>query len=96
MKVGYGLIERGEQLHPLASDADSDNAAIGRFARTGGETTLFQAVDEAGDVGVARDHTAADFTTGEPFLSRAAQDAESVVLGMGDAERLEQYGLFLE
>lgn len=96
MQVGYGLIERGEQLQSLASDADGDDAAVGRFARAGGETALFQAVDEARDVGVACDHSAADLVAGQPFLSGATQNAEGVVLSVGDAEGLEQCGFFLQ
>ena len=53
---------------------------------------LFQTVEQAGDVRIARNHAVGDFPAGQPF-GRAAQDAQHVVLRRREIfgfEHLEQ------
>ena len=70
----------------------ADIAPVLATTRARDEAGLLEAVEQAGDVGDAAHHALADFVAAEPLLAGAAQDAQHVVLGRGDARGL-QHGL---
>ncbi len=96
MKFVYRLVEGGEQLQTFAGDADGDHAAVGGFAGAGGESAFFEAIGEAGDVGVAGDHAVSDLAARESVVAGSAEDTEHVVLGGGNAEGFEEGSFLLE
>ena len=55
------------------------------FPRARDQSARLHAVQQARDVRVARNEPAADFAAGQAVLSRAAQDAQDVVLRSGKA-----------
>ena len=96
MEVVDGLFERSKKLQSFAGDADGDDAAIRGFAGAGSKSAFFEAVGEAGDVGIAGDHAAGDFAAGESVGAGSTEDTEDVVLGGGDTEGIQKRSFFLE
>lgn len=84
-----GLIEAGEKAEPFGGDAGEDAAAVGMLAAAGDQPAFFEAIEQAGDIGVAGDHAGGDFPAQQAFGS-AAQDTERVVLGRGKAMLAEK------
>jgi len=66
-----------------------DDAAILPIALLADEFLCFETREEPGDVRFRGDHHAANGGAGEAGLAGSAEDAEDVVLGGGEAERLE-------
>lgn len=87
-----GTVELGEEFQPWFGDAADDDAAVlfGTLARD--EAAGVEAVEEAGDVGIAGDHALADFGAGEAVGAGATEDAEDVVLGGGETGGFEDGG----
>ena len=79
----------GEQLQARRGDADGDHPAIGAFAGAGDEAAPFQAIDQAGHVRVMGDQAVADLAARQPGFAAAAEDAQDVVLGLGQVIGLE-------
>lgn len=86
-----GLVELGEEVESLLCDGHEDHAAVVGGALAGGEAHLFEAVDDAGDIGDLGDHHRADLGArlGRAALVAAAEDAKAVVEGLGEFEGLE-------
>ena len=76
---GHAIYIDGEE-EPLRRDRRADEAPI--FSTTGAcdEPQVFEAVEQASDVGYAADHAVPDFVPAEPGLAGASQDAQNVVL----------------
>ena len=90
-------VELFEDLEAGRRNASLDNAAVLCLPLPRDEAALFHAVEEAGQVGVARDHAIADALAGKAVGSSAAQDAQDVVLSAGQAVLLDQVvGLLAE
>jgi len=66
-----------------------DDPAVVRIAPLCEEFLRLEAGEQASNVGHRGDHHVADSRTGEPVGIGAAQDAQCVVLGGGEAEGLE-------
>src|SRR5579872_2410831 len=80
--VGHWPIEFPQELQSLRGDARENHAAVFGFAAPRDQRALFEAVEQAGDVGVAGDHTLGNLAARQTF-GRASQDAENVVLDRG-------------
>jgi len=91
VEVAHRLMEMGKQGDPGRCNADQDFAPVGIFAAAADEGAFLEAVEEAGNVGVAGDHAAGDFAA-EEALGGAAQDAEDVVLIRGEVLFFEELG----
>src|SRR5262249_1985390 len=74
-----GLIQAGEELESFGRDSRPDHTPVSGFAETGDQASSFQAVEEAGDIGIAGNHPAGNLAGRETFR-RPAQDAQDVVL----------------
>lgn len=68
-----------------------DDAAIGGGAGAEHEAALLHAVEKSRHIGVAGDHAGGNFAAGETGGAGAGEDAEDVVLGMGEAEGVEGF-----
>jgi hypothetical protein len=82
--LAVGLLERiveaGQQLEAVGGDLGHDHSAVlCGFPRTRDQAAFDQAVEKAGDIGVASDHSAGNFAAGQAVW-RPAEDAEDVVL----------------
>lgn len=86
-----GRAEAREQREARSCNTNKDFAAIGIFTAAADETSFFEAVEKAGDVGVAGDHAAGDLATEQAFVG-AAQDAQDVVLIRGEVVFFEEQG----
>jgi hypothetical protein len=78
-----GIIQAAKKLQTFGGDASPDGSPVFGLATARDQSELFEAVKQAGDVGVPGNHSAGDFSTGQAF-GRAAQDAEDVVLSGRD------------
>src|SRR5262249_38625923 len=87
----YGLIEPGEQLEPFLADAGKNHAAVFSIPGAQDPASFFEPVEQAGNVRIARDHAAADLSTGEAFRG-SAQDSQNVVLGSRQVFALDYLG----
>jgi hypothetical protein len=83
MQVMYGLIEGLEQIQTLFGDARFDYAAVVGLAFASDEVALLHAIEQAGNVGIVRDHAVADAAAGQAIRLRAAKNAENIVLRGG-------------
>jgi hypothetical protein len=79
VEIADRLIEALEQAEALRSNADEHFTAVGVLATSTDEAALFEAVEKAGDIRVAADHSHRDFAA-EQAIGGAAQDTENVVL----------------
>jgi hypothetical protein len=86
----HGRVQLRKDLQALAGDIGFHDAAVFLFAGTGDQAARFQAIEQARDVGIARDQPAADFAAGQARGARAAQDTQNVILGAGQARSLEE------
>jgi hypothetical protein len=84
MVIEDGFVEFLEELQAFGGDANGDDAAVAGIALPGDRAAGFEAVEEAGDVGVARDHAFADFFAGEAVGFCEAEDSQDVVLCDGE------------
>lgn len=89
--VEDGLVEVFEDLGAFGGEAGGDDAAVPGVALAGDEVAGFEAVEEAGDVGVAGDEVFADAFAGHAAVAGAAEDAEDVVLGGREVVGLEEF-----
>lgn len=98
-----GAIDAGEQIEPLAGDADDHEAAILFGASALGEPRVDQTIDQPRDIGNLCDKLLADGLAGDavgpvigPVLTEAlcvaTEDAEGVVLGLGQPIAAEEAG----
>lgn len=90
VEIMDGMIEGLEKLEALGSDAGDDDTAVVGLALASDEATLFHAVEEAGDIGVVRDHSFADAAARKTVGFSAAEDAEDIVLSAGKAGVFEK------
>ena len=90
MKLANRLIETLQKSETRGGDAGFDDAAVIGLAGARDEAALFHAVEETGHVGVMGDHAFADAAASEAGGFGAAENAEDVVLGAGEAMRLEE------
>jgi hypothetical protein len=79
MKVANRPIEATKKGKPLVCNTNVDPPAIRIIAATTDEAALFEAVEEAGDIGIAGDHAVRDFAAEQAFW-RSPQNAQDVVL----------------
>jgi len=86
------LIKLGEEGQASFGDGGADDAAIGGLAMAGDQAAFFQAIQEAGHIGVAGNHAAGDFLASEAAGSDAAENAEDIILCCGEAEGFEDGG----
>ena len=91
VKFGHGGVERSEQGQPGVVDARGDDPAVRPFAAAGDEASLFQPVEQAGHVGVARDELGGNLATG-PALTGAAQHPQHVELRAAQSSGFEKVG----
>ncbi len=61
----HGRVQLREDLQALVGDKCFHDAAIFLFAGAGDQAAPFQAIEQARDVGIARDQPAADFAAGQ-------------------------------
>lgn len=87
-----GFIDGGEALEAGGGDPGADDAAVVGLAVALEPALALDAVEQAGDVGLAGDHAFADFAAGEAGGAGAAQDAQDIILGGGDVEGPEEIG----
>ena len=81
----HRAIQSFQKLEALRGYISLDHATVSALALPGDEIAFFHAVQKAGNVGVARDHALADFTTGQSSAASAAKDSQYIVLGRGQA-----------
>jgi len=74
------VVDLLQQFEATPVDPCEDDAAIASVAGTFDPTSLFHSVEKAGDIGIVRNHTLADFATTETFRPGAAQNSKYVVL----------------
>ena len=86
-----GVVEVVKEGQSRGCDADKDFTAIWILAAAADEAALFEAVEEAGDIGIAGDHAAGDLAA-EQAVGRAAQDAKDVVLVRGEVVAFQELG----
>ena len=84
-----GGVHAGEQARAGRREDAEDLAAVGRAAPAGDEPLLLEPVDQARDARGVLDHAPGDLERRQGRLAGAAQDAQHVVLLVGDAEGLE-------
>lgn len=84
------VIEGFENFEALGSDMGDDDAAVVGLALASDEAALFHAVEEAGDVGIARDHSIADAAAGKAAGFGTAEDAKDIILSAGEAGVFEE------
>jgi hypothetical protein len=82
-------IHFAQQLQPGSGDLSVDDAAIVPGARALDEAAAFQAIEQARNVGIVRDHALADFAARQALCPSPAQDAQRVVLRAGESELFE-------
>jgi hypothetical protein len=90
VQVVDGLIQLFEELQSIRGDARLDDAAIVLLALAGDPTVLFHPIKHAGHVRVMGDHSFGNTTTEESVGFGAAEDAEHIVLGAGQASGFEE------
>jgi|SRR5580704_8785104 hypothetical protein len=90
VKLANRLVETFQKSKARGRDAGFDDAAVVCLAGARDEAALFHAVEEAGYVRVVGNHAFADAAAGEAGGFGAAENAEDVVLGAGEAMRLEE------
>jgi hypothetical protein len=90
VKLANRLIETFQKHEARGGDAGFDDAAVIGLARAGDEAALFHAVEEAGHIGVVRDHAFANGAAREAFGFGAAKNAENIVLRAGEAMGFEE------
>src|ERR1700704_5339633 len=88
-KLFEGPIHFAEKLQPGRSDLSVDDAAIELGTRALDEAAIFQTIEQARNVGIARDHAPANLAAWQALLPRPAQNAQGVVLRSGKAKRFE-------
>ncbi len=86
------LFEGAQEGGGFGGEVGADHAAIGGGAGALDEATFFHAVEKARHIRVASDHAGGDFAAGQAGGAGAGEDAEDVVLGVGEAEGVE--GIF--
>ncbi len=90
MELAHRLVKPLENPDAPFGNSGANDAAIRSKAFPSNKAARFQAVEDAGDVGIARDHTVANLPAGAPLRFRAAEDAHDVVLGRGQVAGLEE------
>jgi hypothetical protein len=90
VKLANRLIETFQKSKARGSDAGFDDAAVVGLSGARDEAALFHAVEKTGHVRVVGNHAFADAAAGEAGRFGAAKNAEDVVLGAGEAVRLEE------
>lgn len=86
-----GVVEFFEESEAFGGDAGGDDAAIAGIASAEDEAPGGEAVEEAGDVGVAGDHVFGDGFAGHTGVAGTSEDAEDVELDGGEAEGFEEF-----
>jgi hypothetical protein len=89
MQFVHGLIQFIEQPEAFRGDAGLNDAPVFRFARASDHSAGLQAIEEAGNVRIARNEAAADFAAGQALFTGAAEDAQDIVLRAREVEGLE-------
>lgn len=90
MEGEHGGVERRQDGQALGCDGDADDAAVPIVTAAGDEPGLFQAVEEAGEIGLAGDHASGDFPAGQGIGAGAAEDPKDVVLSGAEAGGFQQ------
>jgi hypothetical protein len=85
VQFAHGLIQGLEKFEALRSNVGLDDTAIIFLAFTANEAAFFHAIEQAGHVRVMADHAITDGAAGEPPRLGAAEDAQNIVLGAGQA-----------
>jgi hypothetical protein len=89
--VDNRLIEFLENAGSFGGESCGNDAAVLGVAVAGDEVAGLEAVEEAGDVGVAGDEMFADAFAGHAAVAGAAEDAKDVVLGGGEVVGFEEF-----
>ena len=79
-------VERVEEREAARGDARPDDAPVGRITALGDESAGVEAGEQARDIGHGGDHAVADGRAGESLWGCGAENAQNVVLGMGEME----------
>ncbi len=88
-KFFEGPIHFAQELQSGSSDLSVDDAAIVLRARALDEATIFHAIQQARNVGIARDHALANLAARQAFRPGTTQDAQSIVLRSGESKFFE-------
>jgi hypothetical protein len=91
MKVANRLIEMSKKVEPLGCNVNENLAPVGMPAAAADEAALFEAVEEAGNVRLAGDHSRGNFAA-EEAIGSAAKNAEHVVLIRGQVVFFQELG----
>src|SRR5712692_8090864 len=92
MELLNRTVQSFERFQARRRDASRNDPPIFLFAASSHQSAAFQAIDQAGDVGVTIDHALADLAAGQPFRPRTAEDAQRVVLGRREPMLLQHLG----
>src|SRR4029077_4276733 len=97
MQVLYGSVEFLEAIESRCGDAGLYDATVIGLARAADQAAFFHTVEEAGHIGVARNHAIADAFAGQAERLGCAEDAQDIVLSASEPVLLhELFGLLAE
>ena len=97
MQVLYGSVKFLEAIEALCGDAGLYDATVIGLACAADQAAFFHTVEEAGHVGVARNHAITDALAGQAKRLGSAEDAQDIVLSAGELVLLhELLGLLAE
>ncbi len=80
MELIDGCIEFRDRAQALFRDSHGDHAPVVLVSIPLDETAFFQAIEEAGNVWIACNHSLADRSASEALPTRASENAKHVVL----------------
>ena len=90
VQVVYGLIELFEEFQAIRGDTGLNDAPVVILPLAGDQTVFFHAIQEAGHVRVAGNHSIGDAAAEKTLRFCAAEDAQDVVLGRRKTGRLDE------
>ena len=95
MGGGEGVLQALDEFQSGGRDGGTDDAAIGFGAAPADEAAFFEAVEQAGDIGIAGEHAVGDFSAGQALKGAAgldaAEDSQDVVLRGREADGLKHF-----
>ena len=81
----HDRVEIGEERLACGGDGCVNHPPVGGLSLALDQTPGFEAVEQAGQVGIAGDHPAGDFLAGDAKGRHSPQDSQDVVLGGGQS-----------
>src|SRR5438132_11836857 len=88
-KLFEGHIHFAKKLQPGGSNLSVDDAAIMPGASALDKAAIFQAIEQARNVRIARNHALGNLAARQALRPSAAQDAQRVVLRSGESKLFE-------